>query len=727
MTPYKIWRGLGWTAAIVGGITFIYVVIVLSSGLPTLQDLEDPPQDLATQVLSADGVLLEHFAATRRTYTPYDSIPPAFVHALIATEDRAFFDHWGVHTFRIMKAALKNVFALRTKEGASTITQQLAKNLYFTNEQTLSRKIREAWTALQIERTYTKKEILEMYANTVYYGQGAYGIREAAHTFFNKEPRSLTTAECAYLVGLFKAPERYSRNDSVGISRRNLILTMMNEEGLLSYDSLTMSTTETLRKAAPSEISKGIAPHFVEMIRQKLGPDGEWNELLKGRDLYRDGLVIHTTLDSRVQRYANEAVKEHLDQYQKMFDRSWSWSENSSTLNAILRKSAKQRPEYISAPGADRESILRRLIRDRRFIDSVKKVATTIQAGVVVLDGRNGAILGLVGASPQAMMLDPASRYSLNHVTQIHRQPGSAFKPFVYAAALEKGLSPDSSIESGAYSTVLSSGDVWAPRGSAEEGGPRTLRTALKYSTNTVAARLVMEVTSPYHVVEVAHRMGIKSHLSAVPSIALGAVEVTPLELTAAYIPFVNQGVAMPTAFITRIEDKMGNVLFESRLPEGASDAISAGVAQNMVSMMRGVVDGGTGSRVRRFYSGEAAGKTGTTNDFADAWFVGYTSRLVAGVWTGFDDRRVHFTGWYGQGGQAAAPIWGRLMGKIASDRKLSYGRSSFTVAADSLDIATPELIADPPMDPVDREPEDTTATDAFVPPPTPSTVKEEE
>jgi penicillin-binding protein 1A len=691
-------------------VGFVYVIIVLSDGLPTLQDLENPRQDLATQVISADGELLEHFAATRRTYTPFDSLPPSFVFALIATEDRAFYDHWGVHTFRIIKAAVKNVFAMRAKEGASTITQQLAKNLYFTNEQTLARKIREAWTALQIERTYTKKEILEMYANTVYYGHGAYGIREAAHTYFNKEPNELTTAESAYLVGLFKAPERYNRDDSVGVSRRDLILHMMYEEGFIGRDSLDKATSDALVKAAPEEVSKGIAPHFVEMIRQKLSLDGEWNELLQGRDLYRDGLVIHTTLNSRVQRYANDAVREHLDQYQKLFERSWNWSENRSTLDQLIKKAITQRPDYISATTEERKTIVRRLMRDRYFVDSVKRVATTIQSGVVIIDGRSGAILGMVGASPQAMALDPASRYSLNHVTQIHRQPGSAFKPFVYVSALEHGLTPDSTIESGPFSTVLSSGQIWAPRGASKEGGPKTLRTALKFSTNTVAARLVVEVTSPSKVIDVCRRMGIKSRLAAVPSIALGATEVTPLELAAAYIPFVNQGVSVPPVAVTRIEDKMGNVLYQARLPQGVSDAIDVHVAQDMVSMMRGVVDGGTGSRVRRFFNGEAAGKTGTTNDFADAWFVGYTPRLVAAVWTGFDDRRVHFTGWYGQGGQAAAPIWGRLMGKIAADGKLPYGREKFSVASDSTDIITPEAIADPPMDEVDDPVPDTSA-----------------
>ncbi len=706
MNPSTIWKAILAVLVAVVVTLAVYIAIVLSDGLPTLEELENPRQDLATQVISADGELLEHFAATRRTYIPFDSLPKSFVDALIATEDREFYGHWGVHTFRIFKAAVKNIIAMRTEEGASTITQQLALNLYFKRERTLDRKIREAYTAFQIEQTYTKNEILEMYANTVYYGKGAYGIREAAHTYFNKEPRDLTVAQSAYLVGLFKAPERYGRNDDAGIGRRNLILGMMRDVGFIGQDTWAEATTEPLVKVQPEEVSRGIAPHFVEVIRQKLSPRGEWNELLQGRDLYRDGLVIHTTLNARVQRHANTSVAEHLQQYQALFDRSWSWSKNRTLLSSLLRQAAQEHPEYVAANKEDRRKVRDRLLKNRSFVDSVKKVATTIQIGVVVIDARSGAILGMVGASPQAMELDPAGRYSLNHVTQIKRQPGSSFKPFTYVAALEAGLTPDSLVESGPFSIVLpETGEVWAPRGASRNGGPVTLRRGLKFSTNTVAARLITETTSPSAVVNVCRRMGIESKLSPVPSIALGAVEVSPIELVTAYIPFVNQGVAIPPAYITKIEDRLGNVLYEARLPRGVKDAIAMETAQEMVSMMRGVVDGGTGSRVRRYFKGEAAGKTGTTNDFADAWFVGYTPRLVAGVWTGFDDRRVTFTGDYGQGGRAAAPVWGRIMGKISDDKKLAFREDHFPVASDSTDILTPDMITNPPSDQITDPP----------------------
>lgn len=695
----------------------LYVIVVLSDdSMPTLQQLENPPQELATQVFSADGVLLEHFAITRRTYAPFDSIPRDYINALIATEDRAFYDHWGVHTMRIIKAAVKNIVAMRAREGASTITQQLARNLYFTQEQTLARKIREAWTALQIERTYTKNEILEMYANTVYYGRGAFGIRVASQVYFNKQPTDLTAAECAYLVGLVKNPGRYPVDDEAGVERRNLILGMMRDAEFLNAERFAKAVAEPLVKPTARDVRRGIAPHFVEMIRQQLSRDGDAGARIKDYDLYRDGLIIHTTLHSQIQRHANEAVAEHLATYQPMFERSWSWKSKGAMLNALLAKAAARRPDYINASTADRARIVERLKRDRKFVDSVKREVSTIQSGLVVIDPRTGAILAMVGASPRSMQAVGA-RYSLNHVTQIKRQPGSSFKPFVYAAALEDGLTPETTIESGPFSYTLSTGEVWAPQGSRKEGGPISLRTALKFSTNTVAARLITEHTSPSKVVNLCQRLGITSPLRTVPSIALGSVEVSPLEMTAAYAAFANEGVAVPPVAITRIEDRMGNVLYEARLPKTVTDAMEPKVAHEMVSLMRGVVDGGTASSVRKFYKYDAAGKTGTTNDFADAWFVGVTPQLACGVWVGFDDRRVQFTGDYGQGGRAAAPIWGRLMGKVYADPSVPYTQTRFQVPRDSTDTVSAEQLITPPSEQITDDVPAPTPT-----PPTPET-----
>lgn len=700
LTPGATLRVVAWSAAaIVAGLLLFITIVVNDDRMPTLEQLENPRQDLATQVYSADGVLLEHFATTRRTYAPYDSIPRAFIDALVTTEDRAFRDHWGVHTMRIVQAMVKNVLALRAREGASTITQQLARNLFFTQEMTLTRKIREAWTAFQIERTYTKNEILEMYANTVYYGRGAYGIRVAAQVYFNKLPTDLTLGECAYLVGLFKAPERYAVDDSAGIARRNLILAMMRDNGVIDERQWARASSEALAHPSPQQVSRGIAPHFVEMIRQTLSREGDGKDKLQERDLYRDGLVIHTTLNAQVQRFANQAVAEHLAQYQELFDRSWSWKGRSPLLQSLLDKAIAKRSEWITAGPEERKTIAQRLKRDRGFVDSVKREAMTIQTGLVVLDPKTGAIVAMVGASPRAMKMTAAARYSLNHVTQIRRQPGSAFKPFVYASALEQGLNPESEIDSGPFSYTLSSGEVWSPSGSSKHGGPMPLRSALKYSTNTVAARLITEHTSPSKVIDLCRRLGITADLRAVPSIALGSVEVSPMELVSAYGAFVNQGMHVPPIAITRIEDRMGTVLYQARMPQIVEDAMSPSVATAMVGMMRGVVDGGTASSIRRFFKFDVAGKTGTTNDYADAWFVGYTPQLVCGVWVGFDDRRVQFTGDYGQGGRAAAPAFGRLMQKVYADPALGYRQTRFPVARDAGDTVTAEMIAKPPSE----------------------------
>lgn len=692
-----------WTATILvvfSVILFVYITVVLSSGLPTLEELENPRPDLATQIFSSDGVLLDMFATTRRTWIPYDSIPAPFINALITTEDRQFRSHWGVHTMRIAKAAVKNILSMRAREGASTITQQLARNLYFTHEISLMRKIREAYTAFQIERTYTKNEILEMYSNTVNYGRGAYGIQVAAQIYFNKQPAQLTVAECAYLVGLFKAPNYYGRVDSAGLGRRNLILAMMKDEGYVGQDDYATAIAEPLRRPERRDVMRGIAPHFVEHIRQLLSRDDMAMNILKGYDLYRDGLIIHTTLQAGVQRAANDAVEEHLEEYQRLFDKHWKWSGRNDLTESILRKAIASHPDYLNANTESKtKEVTRRLRSNITFVDSIKRVATRIQCGVVVLNPYNGAVIALVGASPQAMNLDRAARYSLNHVTQIRRQPGSAFKPFVYAMALEHGLDPESTIDGGPFTYELPDGQVWAPAGASRHGGPMTLRAGLKFSTNTVAARLITEITSPSEVVRLCQSAGIMSPLHTVPSIALGAVEVSPLELSAAFGIFVNDGMYVRPAFITRIEDRHGNVIYESRLPVEASDVVSVATARSMVSMLRGVVDGGTASGIRRFYAHEAAGKTGTTNDYADAWFVGFTPGLLAGVWVGFDDRRVQFTGDYGQGGRAAAPIWGRMMQKVYANTALGYTRARFGMDRDSTDLITPDLLANPPVE----------------------------
>lgn len=654
----------------------IFSIYVVSEGLPSLEELENPKPELATRVLSAEGEVIDEFYLKRRTYMRFDSIPKPFLNGLIATEDREFYHHWGIHAFRIVKAAVKNVLRGRLSQGASTITQQLARNLYVNigQERTLTRKIREAVTAIQIERTYTKNEILELYINTVYFGRGAHGLQVASELYFNKSPQELNVPECAFLVGILQRPGLHEnlRNYQASLNRRNVVLSAMAEEGYISDGECETFKTVPIVLTQPEEVTieRSIAPHFVEMIRQQLTRDDDKAlAAIRRFDLFRDGLVIYTTLNARMQQYANQAVEEHFKQFQRDFSRSWRWEGKESLLNEVLDKAIKNRPDYIAAKPEGRKQIIARLRKNTAFVDSVKVEATRIQVGFASIEASTGEIRSMVGSS----IFGKLSRYTLNRVTQIRRQPGSSFKPFVYAAALDAGLTPYSSVESGALSYKLPTGKSWDVAGS-KDGGPMSLATALKFSINTVAARLITDFVTPTAVIRLAKRCGIKSDLMAVPSLALGSGEVSPMEMITAFTVFPNEGMSVEPYAIERIEDRFGNVLYDhAKQGLTISDAMNPRVAKQMTGMMRNVVNSGTAGRVRNWFPYEAAGKTGTTNDFADAWFVGYTPQLVAGVWTGFDDQRIKFTGWYGQGGSAAAPIWARFMQKVYKDPLLQY------------------------------------------------------
>lgn len=689
MTPLKfLWILIGVFAGICL-IMFIYIRIVISSGMPSISQLENPKLNLATRIYSADGVVLDHFFIERREDIDFNQIPKNYINALISTEDKKFYDHWGVHTARVVKAFVKNIFAGRAKEGGSTITMQLARNLYLTKENTLARKIREAFTAIQIERNYTKEQILQLYSNTVYFGRGAYGISIASQVYFNKQPKDLSLAECAMLVALLKSPTNYDPilNPEKALARRDLVLTLMLKEGYITGSQYIEATKQPL---LPSDRSANkiafkntfmIAPHFVEMVRQTLNDDSR----LGNYDLYRDGLVINTTLNSRIQQYLNDAVAEHLKTLQTEFLKNWSWSRNKNVLNALVDKAIKTNPSYRSANSSDKNRVYQQLFNNKDFIDSVKNAATTIQVGAVVINIHTGDILAMVGASPKFIQENPSAKYSLNHATQIRRQPGSSFKPFVYTSALLHGLTPYSEIECGPFTYQLPSGEVWTPSGSGNcaDGEKRTLYSALAASINTVSARLITQVTNPDDVIRTAQKMGIKSPLVAYPALSLGAGgDVSPIEMTTAYATFPLHGTAIQTRFLNDVYDNYGNVIINSNKKDlKTHGVIPDTIADEMIFMMQGVVDYGTGSIIRRYFQGvDAAGKTGTTDDAADAWFIGYTPDLVAGIWVGFDDKRVNFNymGGQGYGGRAAAPIWGRLMAKIYSDPLLPFKKRNF-------------------------------------------------
>jgi len=660
-------------------VLFLALVIYIISGLPSLEELENPSPQLASKVYTSDGELLGQFFIENRIETDIDSLPPFLIDALIATEDRKFYDHWGVDLSRFFKAMVKNVFTF-SREGASTITQQLAKNLYDLKSSdenvfdTGIRKIREWITAIQIEKNYTKKEILELYLNVSYFGKSAYGIESASKVYFNKKAIDLTIPEAALFVALLKSPVMYDPIKRVenAVARRNLVM-----HNMVVTDKLSESEYEKLKTQSinlPSERIGGIiteAPHFMEYIRQKLTPIAD----RYGFDLYRDGINIYTTLDFRMQRIANRVVAEHLQEYQAIFNKNWSWKKNQDVLTALVDKAIKNNPLYRTA--ADKEEkarIYNKLKYDQSFIDSVKEAESTVQAGFVVIDPVTGYIKAMVGGENQYF------GRGLNHVTGIKRQPGSSFKPIVYTVGIDNGYSP-------AYTLLNQKFNYkgWSPENSDREySGYMTLREALAYSVNVVAGRLTIgEIAPPDQVVKYAHKMGINSELNPYPSLALGTSEVSPLELTSAFGTIANNGVHVEPISIIKIEDRNG-ILIAEFAPE-YTEAISPQTAAVVTDMLQDVVNYGTGAGVRRYYQYPAAGKTGTTQNFSDAWFVGFTPKLVAGAWVGFDDHRVKFTNWYGQGAKAALPIWAKFMEAAYKELNLPVEYFSLTGGVDTV------------------------------------------
>jgi penicillin-binding protein 1A len=652
-------------------VLFAVYVIYIISGLPSLEELENPKPELATRVLSTDGQILDQFFMKNRAVADMSQLPPYVPQALIATEDKKFYSHWGIDPIRIISALIIDVTHLRAKEGASTITQQLARNLYLNQETTLTRKIREAITAVQIERTYTKQEILAMYLDDVYFGRGAYGIESAAQLYFDEYSSDLTLPQAALLIGLLRSPARYDPLDHPNRSLivRNVVLKNLYDDGRISRVDYEAA------KKVPIDIkyrgpSTGLAPHFVEMVRQDLERKAE----KYGFDIYRDGLTVYTTIDSRMQEYADSAVDKQVADYQRLFDSRWAWNKNESTLLNAVDKAIKDSPAYRSAAtDSDRKEIYGQLNSNAAFIDSVKRAEQMIQVGFVCIDPKTGYIKALVGGSNYKHF-----RYGLNHVTQIERQPGSAFKPFVYTVAVDNGYPPSFKLLNQPVTIVMADGTRWSPRNAdGEFGGETTLRDALKYSVNVVSVRAVQEIAPVNQVISYAHRMGITSYLAPFESIAMGTSVVTPMQLTSAYGVFAAEGILTKPIAIIRIEDKNGNVIEENHAQ--SAEVLSKQTAYLMTDMLRSVLtSGGTGERVRSYFYLDAAGKTGTTQEFGDAWFVGYTPQLVAGVWVGFDDDRVHFTDWDGQGGRAAAPIWGMFMRDVYDDRDIGLPISSF-------------------------------------------------
>jgi penicillin-binding protein 1A len=669
-------------------------------GLPSIEELENPNPDLASLVYSEDGVLLHKFFLKNRTFVPLRTIPMSVRNALIATEDVEFYRHWGVDMRRLVLAMGENILKGRTRwHGASTITQQLAKNLFLTQERTVTRKMKEFVTAVELEKTYTKNEILALYLNTVYFGSGAYGVEAAARTYFGKPASQLTLPESATLIATLKNPTAYNpaKNPAGSIGRRNLILSLMAKEKFITAAQASRAKQAKLALKYTPATHHGEAPYFTEYIRQTVKPAS----MLGDVNLYRDGLTIQTTLDSRMQKYAEEAAREHLAKLQATFDQSWRWTE--PLKDQLIRESARYK-EMREEDGLPDAAAMAKLKRDRVWLNGLLRDKTRIQVALVAIDPSNGHVKAWVGGNQFA---SEDYKYQFDHVWQARRQPGSTFKPFVYTAAIDKGIPANFQVLDKPLS-LQSGGGIWSPRNSdGSSGGWTTLRSAIARSLNQVTVRLAYEQLSTADIISYARKMGISSPIPSNLSIALGTAEVSPLELAGAFSTFANNGVWNQPVSILKVEDKNRHVI--SEYVPNSRFAIDSTTNFVMVSMLKDVINKGTGIAVRARYGleMEAAGKTGTTQSLRDAWFAGFTPQLVAVVWTGFDDERIKFTSMeYGQGARASLPIWAGFMKRCYADPALRLENRYFRI---------PENVIAVPLSSTSNRPSDLFDSDVYI------------
>lgn len=609
---------------IVGGYFY------LSRDLPGLEELERFEPELISRVYGSDGTILIEFYTQRRVLIPLEEIPAHVIDALLATEDREFYNHWGMNVKRTVKAFLVGY------GGASTITQQLARTLHLDLERSYIRKLKELIIAINIEQTYTKDEILEMYLNSIYFGHGTYGIQAAAKLYFNKDVQNLNLDEGAMLIGILPAPARFSpiTNYDMAIKRRNLVLNNMVSTGKISKWDYANALKQSTSVAEKHE-SLGIAPYFTEYVRQEISDLSDQYNI----DIYRDGLEIYTTLDSRMQLFAEEALQNHLRYQQKKLD----------------RRLIDNRQEMISLLGVSADSVA--YISNNSLFHMLPLSQRVVQGSFFAIDPETGAILAMIGGRD-------FEESKFNRAVQAARQPGSVFKPFVYTAAVDNGFSPADQVLNQPVVIIEADGTRWTPTNyDGTTGGLTTMREAIQWSINLVSIRWVQKI-SPRVVRDYARKMGITTPIDAVESISLGTSPTRLSEVVAAYAIFPNQGVWNKPFAITKVLDRNGHEIYRS--PRDTREVLSPETAYIMTDLLRTVIDAGTGGSVRwkyHFTNVPAAGKTGTTQNFTDALFVGFTRNLCAGVWVGVDDPRVSLG--EGQSGSVAAlPIWANFMKK---------------------------------------------------------------
>lgn len=716
---------LFWTL-FVSGVGFVVLIFALANfgvfgDMPTFDELENPNSSLATEIISADGKTIGKFYLENRVPVKYEDLPQHLVDALIATEDERFYTHSGIDA----KGTLRAVFSAGSSGGASTISQQLAKNLFHGSSGASNKvfrviqKIKEWIIATKLERQYTKNEIIAHYFNTVDFVSNAYGIRSASNIYFGKEPKNLTVEEGAVLVGMLQAPSRYNPRFHVERSkaRRNIVLGQMAKNGYLSNEEKErLQNTDLVINYTPETHTQGVGTYFREYLRDYMRKWVKEHPKKDGSkyDIYRDGLRIYTTIDSRIQNYAEEAVTAHLSNLQKEFfiqqrnnKKAPFIQLTNDEINKIIDRSMRnsERWRQMAEQGKSEEEIRKSFdVKTKMSVftwqgdrdtvmtprDSILYYKHFLQTGVMSMEPMTGDIKAWVGGIDY-------KHFQYDHVAQGARQVGSTFKPFVYATAIENlQMSPCDYVYDGPYTMRKGTYGIskdWTPKNAGGRFyGSVTMKYALAQSLNTVTARL-MEKVGPKSVIDMCRELGIKSDIPASPAIALGAVEITVSDMVGAYSTFVNQGVYVKPRFINKITDRNGVVLYESR-PE-SREVMSKDIAYAVVKLLEGVTESGSGARLRYTGAGGAgyhrltgypyafknpiAGKTGTSQNNSDGWFIGMVPNLVTGVWVGNEDRGAHFRSTvYGQGATMALPIWGIFMKKVYADKTLHVSADEF-------------------------------------------------
>jgi penicillin-binding protein 1A len=743
---------------LLGGILFVtavnYNFFWLFGGMPSLKNLENPESELASELISEDNVVLGKYFLENRTLVTYNELPETVTNALIATEDVRLFKHSGIDARGILRSVFGVLTFNQSKGGASTLTQQVAKNLFDTRKQKyyglLSYvpvvklfifKTKEWITAIKLEKNYTKQEIVEMYLNTVSFGNNAFGIKSAAKIYFNKDIRQLSTQEAALLVGMLQNPTQFNprRRPENALLRRNIVISQMAKYGYIEQEK------SVALQAKPLDLNYTLDDHNTNLAPYLLAENQDdiekiIDEINEGRseddqyDINSSGLKIYTTINSKMQVYAEEAIEEHMRDQQKKFSAYWGkrnpWrdAKGEEIPNFIFNVAQRTQryQELKSIYGDDLTQInkvMNTQVKMKVFtwngekdtlmtpIDSIKYYKKFLNTGFMAMNPKNGHVKAWVGGIN-------FKYFKYDHVRQSKRQPGSTFKPFIYTTAfINNGFYPCDTVRDQPVTFGEEDGLVteWTPKNSEGSYSMQnmTLRRAMGRSVNSVAAYLMKQV-KPEKVIDLAREMGITSNLPNAPSLCLGAGEVSLYEMVASYCTFVNEGVYTEPIIITRIEDKHGNILIEKNTK--ARDAISKDIAYEMLHMLKGGLQepGGTSNALNSYSftkGNDVGGKTGTTSNYSDAWYMGVTNELVAGIWVGGDDRSIHFRSLaLGQGSRQAMPGYAKFMEKVYNDKELGLKKSAFIKPSDlavSLDCSKniPDSTATftPTQNPVDE------------------------